>query len=484
MEQLSRHAGLLALSFTFVSLITISGCTGGENRGDSVPQATNVANAANKPAELTITGGMPVAASTDWPWWQGPKLDNKSVATNVPLTWSDPTNKDDGAEEAAADSNTDNAGPETGEPKTTKQENIIWKAPVAGRGLSTPCVVGNQIFLTTADEEKQTVHMLCFARDSGELQWDCKLHEGGFLHTHKKNSQASPTAACDGKRVYVPHLVKQDEQEAIWVSAVDLDGNLVWQKKAGDFRTKHGYGSSPVIYGSLLIVSGDNGEFGFLIALDRETGETVWRIEREKKDSFATPTVAHLAGRDQLLIHGTLLVASYDPLTGKEIWRCDGPSVSAANTIVTDDKRVYASGGWPEKFLLAIRADGSGDVTETHIEWKKRKGICYVPTMLPHNGRLFGVNDDGIASCYDAETGDKKWMERLPGNFSASPVLVGKHLYIPNEAGKMYVIKAADEFEIVAENDLGDGGFATPVILGSRIYLRTDHYLYCIGSSS
>ena len=423
---------------------------------------SNVTPKANPPAapatvslEITPPKLMPDSEETDWPWWRGPHLNNKSAAQEVPLTWSD-------SEE--------------------KSENIVWKSPVPGQGLSSPTIFEDQIYLTTADEDQKTIHLLCYGRYEGELRWNKTLHKDGFLVTNEKNSQASTTVACDGDTAYVPHVIEHEGQKGVWVSAVDIHkGEILWQAKAGDFTSLHGYGASPVLYGSLVIVAGDNGESGFLAAMERETGRVRWRVERNKEYSFATPTIAHVAGRDQLLIHGTLLVTSYDPLTGEELWRCEGASKSAANTMVADDTRVYASGGWPEKVLLAIRADGRGDVTKTHIEWQKRKGICYVPSMLLHEGRLYGVNDDGIANCYVAETGEVLWTERVPGNFSASLALVGDRLYIPNEAGKMYVLRASDKFEIMAENDLGDGGFATPTIVGGRIYLRTDHQLYCIG---
>lgn len=460
MPSIYRHLTSLLLGMT-----PLLACACGK------PVPTTNAGPATTPVIATdpTSGASPLLAmlpqtdENDWPWWRGPGLDNRAVEQDVPLTWSDVQQKEDGETEGEA-------------------ENIVWKSAISGRGLSSPSLWGEQIFLTTADEEQGTVHLLCYDRISGNLRWDRMLHEGGLLTTHTKNSQASQTPACDGSMVYVPHVVKHDGQSGVWVSAVDLAGEIVWQTKAGDFTSLHGYGASPVLYGSLVIVAGDNGKSGFLAAIERSSGKVRWRVDRKKDYSFATPTVAHVAGRDQLLLHGTLMVVSYDPQTGEEMWRCNGLSVSAANTMVADNERVYASGGWPEKVLLAIRADGSGDVTETHVEWKTdRTKICYVPSMLLHDGLLYGINDDGIGHCYEAATGDVVWKERVPGNFSASPTLVGDRLYIPNEAGKMYVLKAGREFEILAENDLGDGGFATPVIVGGRIYLRTDHHLYCIG---
>lgn len=166
------------------------------------------------------------------------------------------------------------------------------------------------------------------------------------------------------------------------------------------------------------------------------------------------------------------------------IWRVHGPSSSAANTIVADDKTVYSSGGHPEKNLFAIRADGSGDVTDTHIAWRHTKAVSYVPTMLLHNGRLFSVSDDGIASCYQTSSGDVLWQKRLGGDFSASPMLVGDRIYIPDENGLMHIFEASDKYRSIAKIDLQDGGFASPVILQGKIYLRTLHHLYCISNQT
>ncbi|REJ68798.1 MAG: serine/threonine protein kinase [Planctomycetota bacterium] len=457
---------LLIVSMLIVIPLLAAGCQRG-SQGDSAQVVANAVAATGPVSPEPIE-----VATTDWPWWRGAERDSHAISVQVPLRW-EVGDRDGGLQNGAA-----KARPS----KSADAGTVVWRAAVAGRGLSTPSLWGDRIFLTTADEEAETIAMLGYRRTDGERLWSCQLHQGGFLVTHDKNSQASPTPACDGELVFVPHAVQHDGATGIWVSAVDLEGQLRWQTLAGGFNSVHGYGSSPVLYGSLLIVAGDCDGAGFLAALDRTTGEVRWRIERPQKTSFATPTVAHVAGRDQLLIHGTSLVTSYDPLSGEEIWRCDGPSRAAANTMVADDELVFASGGYPEKFLLAIRADGTGDVTDTHLVWKKRKAVCYVPSMLLDDGKLFTVNDDGIAKCYVAATGEELWTERLEGAFSASPVLAGDRIYIPNEAGKLYVFRAADKFEMLAENDLGDGGFATPVIVGGRIYLRTNRWLYCIGS--
>jgi outer membrane protein assembly factor BamB len=270
------------------------------------------------------------------------------------------------------------------------------------------------------------------------------------------------------------------------VTATSLDGEILWQSRAGTFQSEHGYGASPVLYGSLVIVNGDNRKQCFLAGLDCATGKVAWRTERKttgKHGSYGTPIVALLAGRPQVVLSGMGEVASYDPLTGKLLWSCEGPAEVTGCTVACSDRLVFASGGFPEKEILAIRADGAGDVTKTHIVWRSREGVSYVPSPLYHDGRLYIVNDNGLASCFEAETGKQLWQERLGGNFSSSPVLVGNHMYVGNEAGKVSVFKVAPRFELIGSSTLGEGIMATPAVCDGRIFLRTEGHLFCLGKT-
>jgi outer membrane protein assembly factor BamB len=392
---------------------------------------------------------LPDVARDDWPWWRGPTLDNKSRDHSVPTKWS-------------------------------RTENVVWKAPVPGRGHSSPVLWGDRIFLTTADEAAQTQRVLAFDRKTGKALWDITVHTGGFEKKHEKNSHASATPACDGKRVYSAFV----NSNALHVTATDLDGKVVWQQKAGPYESQHGYGSSPVLYKQTVIVLADSMKGSFLAALDRATGKVVWSIDRPvtgRNGSYATPIVATLAGKPQLVVQGTRVTTSYDADTGKVLWTCTGPSEVTGCTPACDDKHVFATGGFPEKEILAIRADGSGDVTKSHVAWRSKKGVTYVPSPLYHDGRLYVVNDGGVATCFDAGTGEEVWSERLEGAFTSSPVLVGDLLYVTNEQGKTHVLKAGPKFERVGVNDVGEGVLATPAVAGGRIYLRTTRTLYCIG---
>lgn len=392
------------------------------------------------------SGEPPAVSAADVPWWRGAKLDGIYEADNVPLRWS-------------------------------SSENVVWKTDVPGRGHSTPCVWGDCIFVSTADEAAKTKSLLCLDRATGEKRWECLLHQGGFMHIHTKNSQASATPACDGSRVIVPFMV----DDGIWVSAVGLDGKQLWQVKAGPYKSEHGYGSSPVFFESLVIIAGDNPGGGFLAALDRQTGKIVWRIVRPRGGNYATPVVATIAGKPQLVIHGRGQVTSYDPATGKLLWQCEGPSTTAACTVAFDDHHVFATGGYPQKEILCVKADGQGDVTSTHVVWRSKRGVSYVPSPLLYDGRLYVVSDNGVLTVYNPASGEALSTLRLGGNFSASPVAAAGHIFITDERGTTYVLTPGDQPEVVEKNSLESGGFASPVMAGNRIYLRTAGALYCLG---
>jgi outer membrane protein assembly factor BamB len=402
-----------------------------------------------KNERIQHTNDLKISSEGDWPWWRGIDRDNHAKGPVPPTTW-------------------------------TKEENIVWKANVPGRGHATPILWDDQVFVVTADEQSQEQFLIAFDRATGEQRWQTKLHQGDWPQVHSKNSQASSTPACDGHAVFTAVA----RAEAIWISAIDLKGNILWQKEAGPFEAEFGYGSSPVIYGSYLIVQSDNKNGGFVAALDRATGTVVWRVRRARNDSYGTPVVAHVAGREQLLTSGQGVVISYDPATGNELWRCDGPSEATANTMAFRDDVVFASGGYSDTFVMAIRADGSGDVTSTHVVWKEQFKM-YVPSALVIEDRLLIMGDNGVGVCYSVADGSQLWKERIAGAFSASPVLVDDIVYVPDEKGVVHVFKAlAEKREKIAQNDLEDGGMASPVISEGRIYLRTAHSLYCIGAKS
>jgi hypothetical protein len=298
----------------------------------------------------------------DWPWWRGPNRNGVADAKQKPpLKWS-------------------------------ATENVLWKSPVDGRGHGSPTVVGDQVLLATADHEAQAHYVLCYHRQTGKLQWSTAIHRKGFaMGGNGKSSQASSTVACDGRRIIVNFLHKG----AIYTTALSREGRrLLWQTKVTDYVLHQGFGSSPAVYKSLVIVSADNKGTGVLAALERATGKEVWRQERPKLPNYASPIILNVAGREQLLMTGCNLVAGLDPLTGKKLWEIKGSTEECVTSTVTDGQLIYTSGGYPRNHVSAIRADGSGKVA-----WENNTRV-YVPSMLVKDGHLYAVLDAGFAVCW------------------------------------------------------------------------------------
>jgi outer membrane protein assembly factor BamB len=390
-----------------------------------------------------------------WPCWRGPHADGRSADATPPLHWSD-------------------------------SRGIVWKAAVPGRGHASPVVWKDHVVLATADEEAGVQSLACYDRANGSLQWQTALHRGGLMARHAKNSHASATPACDGRHAYVPFV----HDDGLWLSAVREDGAIAWQTRVGPFVSEWGYGSSPALFGGLVIVAGENkgsklghwtGLSSYLAAVRGDTGEVVWRVRRPRGFSYGTPVVAAVAGRPQVLLAGNEAVTAHDPATGRELWQCRWPAARTAGTMAFGPDVVFASTTLPRPELLAIRADGSGDVSDSHVVWRLGRGAADVPSPLFHEGRLYVVTDSGQALCLDTATGEVTWQQRLAGPFSASPVLAAGRIYVTNEAGTTWVFRAGPRFELLARNALSDEVLASPAVVGSQLFLRGRQTLYCLG---
>jgi outer membrane protein assembly factor BamB len=389
--------------------------------------------------------------ANDWPWWRGPNRDGIANADQrPPVEWSEST-------------------------------NVAWKSKISGRGHSSPVVVGKHVFITTSDEDGDTQSIICYDRATGKTNWQKDVHAGGGMRKNKKSSAASTTVACDGKQIYASFA----NGGAVVVTALTLDGQLLWQTRVCDYLIHQGYGSSPTVYQSLVLVSADNDAGGVVAGIDRATGEIVWKHERPKLPNYTSPIVLHADGRDQLVLAGCDLVSSFNPLTGKPLWEIKAATTECVTSAVTDGKLVFSSGGYPRNHLQAIAADGSGKIV-----WDKNDRV-YVPSLLVRGGYLFGVLDAGVAACWKCDTGEEQWKHRLGGTFSASPVMAGSMIYATNEEGETFVYGASTEkFVQLAKNKLGDEVFATPTICGGRIYMRVanrneakrQEWLYCLGT--
>ena len=390
----------------------------------------------------------PVAAAGDWPWWRGPNCDNIAPAGQKPPTaWG--------------------AG-----------SNILWQVRLPGVGHSSPCIRGDRIYMTSGDAAQGAVWLFCLNRATGKTVWQTEVYKGPVAKMHTDNSLASATPACDGERVFVPYQTDQTEG----LAAVGLDGKVLWSKVVAPFKSIQGYSASPVFYKSAVILPIEGGLGCRLVALHRATGEVVWRTTiRTVKESYATPLVAHAAGRDQLLLIGGESTRGYDPENGALLWECEGPSTFCDATPVVAGDLVYATAGWPKRALLAIRANGKGDVTKSHVVWTGDAKAGYIPSPVLHEGLLYAVNDQGLMRCYDAADGRVLWEENLKAPFYSSPLLAGGKIYVFDRKGKGYILNAARTAGPVTTNDLPAGAFASPVILENRMYLRTLGDFYCIG---
>lgn len=383
----------------------------------------------------------------DWPCWRGPTRDGIAPASaQPPVEW--------GAD-----------------------KNVLWSVDVPGRGHASPVIIGEDVFIAAFDAGVQSLR--CLARADGATRWETPLHRGTPVPINKKNSHASLTPAWDGARLYTLFAI----DEALHLSAVDRSGKIAWQTNLGPYKSEHGPGASPLMHDAHVIVSGEDLTGGYLAAFARADGKVAWKTPRargEKHGNYANPNLGTVAGRAQLVQHGFDRVTAYDPATGKELWHCDGPTEVCANMPLFDDKSVYISGGYPGKQLMCIRADGTGDVTKTHLSWSDTKAVSYVPSSILHKGRLYVVSDDGIATCYDAADGKVAWRERLEGAFTASIVMAAGRLYLTNETGTTTVLAAADTFRKLAENKLPGATLATPAVSGDRLLIRTDAKLFCV----
>jgi outer membrane protein assembly factor BamB len=394
-------------------------------------------------------GGPP--ASEEWPGWRGPRRDGTSQESGFPLQWS-------------------------------PSEGILWKVPIPGKGHSSPIVWGDRIFLTTCVEEAGERRLLCLDRKDGHTLWDQLVLICPLEGKHQLNSFASSTPVTDGRHLYVGFL----ERPHFSVYCYDLEGHLAWKTSPGDFLSKHGFCSSPLLYKDMVIFNGDQDAEAWIVALDRATGKERWRVDRPNRTrSYVPPVIFEAAGRPQLVLSGSKCVASYDPDTGRQIWIIDGPTEQFVASMVYAEGVFFITGGFPEFHSLGIRPDGQGNVTQTHILWRDKGNqvASYVPSPIAWGSHFFLVSDGGSACCFEAATGTRVWKERLGRHHSASPVAAGGYLYFPDDNGTTYVLKAGPKFEVVARNDLREECYASPALSRGRIYLRTLKNLYCIGDA-
>ena len=387
-----------------------------------------------------------------WPEYRGPSHDGMSDATALPLTWSE-------------------------------TENVVWKTPINGRGWSSPVVWGSQIWITTAPEDGTELSAVCVSYETGEVLHQVKIfHNENPSRVNALNSYASCSPVIEEGRVYV-HF------GTFGTACLDTDtGEVLWKRR--DLLCDHGEGpgSSPILHGKQLIIPMDGEDVQFLVALDKETGETVWKQDRsttfppenDYRGAFSTPLIFEADGKKQMVSTGSKAVWSYDPDTGKELWEVRYAGWSNSPRPIVADGTVIINTGFEEPEFWAVRTNGSGNVTDSHVVWKAKKRVPTIPSPLLIDGLLYFTADKSYVTCLDAKTGEVAWQERIGGTFLASPVSALGRLYFFDDKGRTTVLKAGREFEKLAFNTLDDGFMASPAIVGSSLILRTKTHLYRI----
>jgi outer membrane protein assembly factor BamB len=392
----------------------------------------------------------------DWPQFRGPTGQGHSSAQGLPVEWSE-------------------------------TQNVLWKVPV-GAGWSSPVIAGGRVWLTAVnatrtergDDSNISLRLVGLDMVSGREVVNVEVFKLQYPEPiNVKNSRASPTPIVEGDRVYV-HF------GADGTAALTTSGKVLWTTRLR-YETQHGNGGSPVLYRDLLIVNCDGwGEEAYVIALDTQTGKPRWRTSRRKPwtHAYSTPLVIRVGEEDQLVSVGAYRTVAYEPLTGKEIWRVSYGREGFSNVPrpVFGQGLVFIATGFQEPSLMAVRVDGSGDVTRTHVAWTLTRGAPYTPSPLLVGDELYYVSDTGVLSCVDAKSGQMLWQQRVGGNYAASPVFAEGRVYLLSEEGMTTVFAPGKEFRRLATNRLDGTTLASIAIADRSLFIRTDTHLYRIGT--
>lgn len=428
---------------------------------------------------------LPLLAAGDWPQWRGPGSQGVSEENELPVRWG-------------------------------SEQNIAWKAELAGTGVSSPIVAGGLVEVTSqvggggtsdgrdprlarderalAARENAISHkpsadgkiwlaVEAFRQQDGQRVWEYRLPALGMQpDLHEKHNLATPTPASDGKLVFAWFGDGQ-------VVALDLTGRLVWKLNLaathGSFENQWGHGSSPVLHKGLLFLLCDHRPVSYLLALDAATGKQVWKAARgSQRVSHSTPVVVAGPNGDELLVNSSERIDAYDPATGKLLWHAGSERQTPIPSAVSAGGTIFLSRGYRNSDILALRPGGQGDVSASHLKWRMGRGGSYVPSILHYRGLLYMTNEVGVVTCASAETGETMWMERLGGIFFASPVAGDGKVYFVSETGETFVLRAGSKPEVLAKNELGERFLASPAIAGGRIFLRGDGRLIAAGAGA
>lgn len=375
-----------------------------------------------------------------------------------------------------------------GVPATWTVDDYEWVIDLPGKGHSSPVVWGDRLFLTTGfDDGART--LLCLNADTGETLWS-DSYRLGTPRLHKKNSFASGTPTVDADRVYV---VFADDEHNI-VTAYTHQGEKVWTRDVGAYRSQHGPGVSPILVDGLLILPNDQLEFAQIVALDAETGEIAWATTDRKyrRSAYSSPLVVNVNGQDQLIcLSGAVGLSAFNPRTGEELWASGELEHRTVGSPVYDEKHnlliATCGGGGIGKYMVAVDPTGQGDLSQTEfIKGERTQNLPYVPTPIVHEGHLYLWNDNGVVCCVDlsGDVTENVWRERIGGNYTGSPVLIDGRIYCISEDGEVVVIDASPKFKLHGKSPLGDPSYSTPAVANGRVYFRGFHTLASLKAGS
>ncbi|HEY7314857.1 MAG TPA: PQQ-binding-like beta-propeller repeat protein [Gemmataceae bacterium] len=397
-----------------------------------------------------------VVAEENWPQFRGPHGTSRADEAKLPLMWGE-------------------------------HKNVAWKTAIHDKGWSSPVVWGDQIWLTTAKEDGKELFAVCVDRAGGKVLHDVKVFDVDEPSEvwRKFNSFASPTPAIEEGRVYV-HF------GTYGTACLDTKtGKKLWQRR--DLHCDHwrGPASSPILYGDRLFLTFDGYDTQYVAALDKKTGETIWKKDRaidykttngDLKKAFGTPSVLTVDGKPQLVSPAAMATVAYDPKTGAELWKVYHGGMNVTAPPQYGHGRVFLCSGDGGSRLLAVRPDGTGDLTAGHIDWtvKNKSSVPSRSSPVLVDDLLYMVNEGGIVSCLEAKTGKPIWQERVGGKFWASPLYAGGRLYLFDEDGQGHVLAAGREGKKLATNKLDDGCRASPAVAGNALFVRTLTHLYRI----
>ncbi len=393
-----------------------------------------------------------ISAAENWPEFRGPSGDGSSDATGLPSEWSE-------------------------------SKNVTWKTAIHGRGWSSPVVWGDQIWFGTATEDGTEMFAICVDKNSGKIVHDIKLvHNDEPQFCHSLNSYASPTPIIEEGRVYV-HF------GSYGTACLDTKtAKTIWERRDLPCNHWRGPGSSPILFDGMLIVHYDGYDYQYIVALDKTTGKTIWKKDRDIDfgtdngdfmKAYCTPIVIEVDGRQQLISPAAKATIAYDPANGDEIWRLRYREHSATARPLFGQGLLFINTGFGKAQLYAVSPDGKGDVTETHVKWIVKKSVPSMPSQLLIDGLVYMIHD-GVATCLEAKTGEMVWQQRVAGKYSASPIFADGKIYFFSREGKTTVIRPGREYDEVAVNQLDAGFMASPAVTGKSLILRTETHLYRI----